>query len=97
MDAEDPLPDAGIEKYHRRDNGILVGIHGNDAVFFFFAARKSLILSLRDGLLPDEATKKAEPFFVGSKDAGTFETLYMIFFTRRAHEQFRIMRQWRKT
>jgi hypothetical protein len=60
MDAEDPLPDDGIGKYHTDgDNGILVGNDISTTLSFFFRSKKIVDSLVEDGLSLDEATKKA--------------------------------------
>jgi hypothetical protein len=89
MDAEDPLPD-GYGKFHTDgDNGILVGNDISATLSLFFRSKKIVDSLVEDGLSFDEATKKAGLLLRGKQDVERLKRFYMIFFTRRAHEQFR--------
>ena len=90
MDAEDdPLPDENGKFHTDGDNGILSGNDISTTVSLFFRSKKIVDSLLEDGLQLDEATKKAELLLRGKQDVERLKRFYMIFFTRRAHEQFR--------
>jgi hypothetical protein len=89
MDAEDLLPDE-IGKYHTDGgNGILSGNDISATLSLFFRSKKILDSLVEDGLSLKEATEKAKLLLRGEPDVERLKRLYMIFFTRRAHEHFR--------
>jgi hypothetical protein len=89
MDAEDSVPDE-IGKYHTDgDNGILAGNDISATLSLFFRSKKIVDSLVADGVLLDEAEKKAELLLHGKEDVERLKRLYMTFFTRRVHEQFR--------
>jgi hypothetical protein len=89
MDAEDLLSDE-IGKYHTDgDNGILPGNDISATLSIFFRSKKIVDSLVEDGLSLEKATEKAKLLLRGKEDVERLKRLYMIFFTRRAHEHFR--------
>ena len=89
MDAQDLLPDE-VGKYHTDgDNGILPGNDISATLSFFFRSKKIVDSLVEDGLSFQEAEERANVLLRGEEDVERLKRLYMVFFTRRAHEQFR--------
>jgi hypothetical protein len=89
MDVEEFVPEENEDFHCDGDNGILPGNDLTTTLSIFFRS-KTIFDSLKEDNYTDEqATKIVTLLLHGEPDVERLKRLYMIFFTRRSHEQFR--------